>query len=340
MNGMKNLPVNVSGAPYNVTVAKGGIGILSEIWTLDRKVMVVTDSGVPAQYAKTVSGQCRHGIIVTVEQGEASKSAENLIYLWGEMAKAKMTRSDAVIAVGGGVVGDLAGFAAATYMRGIDFYNVPTTVLSQVDSSVGGKTAVDFSGYKNIVGAFHQPRGVMIDAETLSTLPKRHVSNGLAEAVKMAATFDCELFSFMEENDLFENVEEIITRALQIKIKVVEEDEKEKGLRKVLNFGHTLAHALESRYSFDEYYHGECVALGMLPVCAPLVRERLRRVLERAALPVEFPCEMTVLSEAVTHDKKASGESLTYIVCEEIGSFRMKTVEAAEFCSLLVKGEL
>ncbi len=337
---MKSLPVNVLGAPYEVTVAKGGIERLSEIWELDRKVMVVTDSGVPDEYAKTVAEQCKDSFTVTIPQGEASKSTEMLIHLWDEMAKAKMTRSDAVIAVGGGVVGDLSGFAAATYMRGIDFYNVPTTVLSQVDSSVGGKTAVDFSGYKNIVGAFHQPRGVMLDADTLKTLPERHASNGIAEAVKMAATFDKELFSFIEENDIFDNLEEIITRAVQIKIKVVEEDEKEKGLRKVLNFGHTLAHALENRYCFDEYYHGECVALGMLPVSAPSVRERLRRVLEKAGLPVEFPCEMTVLSEAVTHDKKTSGEKLTYIVCEEIGSYKMKTVEAAEFCSLLVKGEL
>lgn len=340
---MKILPVGIKDAAYNVAVCRGGIERLKEIWDLDRRVMVVTDSGVPTQYARAVAQQVADSFIVTVKEGEASKSIESLSNLWEQMAKAKMTRSDAVIAVGGGVVGDLTGLAAATYMRGIDFYNVPTTVLSQVDSSVGGKTAIDFSGYKNIIGAFHQPRGVMLDADTLSTLPRRHISNGLAEAVKMAATFDKELFSFMEEmdkRDIFQKLEEIITRALQIKIRVVEEDEKEKGLRKVLNFGHTLGHALESRYSFDQYYHGECVALGMLPVSAPPVRERIKKVLEKAGLPVDFPCDTESLGEAVTHDKKMSGEKLTYILCDEIGTYKMKTVEAAEFCSLLVKEEL
>ena len=340
MTLMKYLPVNTAGGSYNVTVFRGGISVLSEIWRLDRKIMVVTDDGVPSEYAKKVLAQCGNGFIVTLPQGEATKNTENLIYLWQRMAENNMTRTDAVIAVGGGVIGDLSGFAAATYMRGIDFYNVPTTVLSQVDSSVGGKTAVDFSGYKNIVGAFWQPKGVMIDCDTLSTLESRQVSNGLAEAVKMAATFDAELFSFMEESDIFERIEEIITRAVQIKINVVEEDEREGGLRKVLNFGHTLAHALESIYSFGEYYHGECVAMGMVPMCAEGARERLIKVLEKAGLPTVIPCDIESLGEAVTHDKKMSGEKLTFITCPEIGKYEMKTLSAKDFCEKVGKAEL
>ena len=340
MTRIKNLPVNTAGGSYNVTVSRGGISALSEIWHLDRKIMVVTDDGVPAVYAKKVLSQCKDGFIVTLPQGEATKNTENLIYLWQRMAKENMTRTDAVIAVGGGVVGDLSGFASATYMRGIDFYNVPTTVLSQVDSSVGGKTAVDFGGYKNIVGAFWQPKGVMIDCETLLTLEPRQVSNGLSEAVKMAATFDAELFSFMEENGIYENIEEIITRAVQIKIRVVEEDEREGGLRKVLNFGHTLAHALESIYSFDEYYHGECVAMGMVPMCSRSAKERLVKVLQKAGLPTEIPCNIEALGEAVTHDKKMSGKTLTFITCPEIGSYEMKTLSAKDFCDKVGKAEL
>ncbi len=340
MTDMKNLAVTTQGGSYNVTVCRGGISRVSEIWDLDRKMMIVTDDGVPAEYSEKVLSCLGEGFIVTLPQGEATKCVGSLIYLWQRMAEEKMTRTDGVIAVGGGVIGDLAGFAAATYMRGIDFYNVPTTVLSQVDSSVGGKTAVDFQGYKNIVGAFWQPKGVMIDADTLATLPSRQVSNGLAEAVKMAATFDSELFSFIEENDIYENIEEIITRAVQIKIKVVMEDEREAGLRKVLNFGHTLAHALESIYSFEEYYHGECVALGMLPMTALSERDRLEKVLKKAGLPTVFPCETETLANAVTHDKKMSGKNLTFITCPEIGKFEMKTLSADEFCEKVGKTEL
>lgn len=328
---MTKLAVKTAGGAYDIVSERGGINRLRDIWNLDRKVLVVTDDGVPPEYAKTVAAQCKDAFIITLPQGEATKSSGFLMKLWNRMATEKMTRSDAVIAVGGGVIGDLAGFAAATYMRGIDFYNVPTTVLSQVDSSVGGKTAVDFAGYKNIVGAFWQPRGVMLDADTLKTLPDRQVSNGLAEAVKMAATFDAELFSFMEKDDISENLESVIVRAVAIKIKVVEEDEREGGVRKVLNFGHTLAHAIESRFDFDEFYHGECVAIGMMPMCEGKVRARIKAVLEKVGLHTDLPCTVSVLIDAMGHDKKMSGKNITFITCPEIGKYEMKTLPFGEF---------
>lgn len=339
---MTVLPVNTAGGAYEVAVCRGGLYRLGEIWELDRQVMIVTDSGVPSEYAKAARAQCKNAFIVTLPEGEATKSTDSLILLWEKMAQAKMTRADAVMAVGGGVVGDLCGFAAATYMRGIDFYNVPTTVLSQVDSSVGGKTAVDFKGYKNIVGAFWQPRGVMLDADTLATLPDRQVANGLAEAVKMAVTFDSNLFSFIEaavlRGETAQVLEEIIKGAVSIKIKVVEQDEREAGLRKVLNFGHTLAHALESRCSFEELYHGECVALGMLPMCEPSVRERLSAVLEAAGLPTRFPCDIRTLAEAASHDKKMTGKGISCITCSRIGEYEIRTVSAEKLCELAEEG--
>lgn len=328
---MTKLNVKTAGGVYEILSRRGGINSLGEIWNLDRKVLVVTDDGVPAEYARTVAAQCKDAFIVTLPQGEATKSAESLMQLWSCMAGQNLTRTDAVIAVGGGVVGDLAGFAAATYMRGIDFYNVPTTVLSQVDSSVGGKTAVDFAGYKNIVGAFWQPKGVMLDSDTLKTLPERQISNGLAEAVKMAATFDADLFSFMEKEDISENLESVIVRAVAIKIKVVEEDEREGGVRKVLNFGHTVAHAIESRLAFDELYHGECVAIGMMPMCSSEVRERIKAVLKKVGLPTDLPCDVSVLVEAMGHDKKMSGKNITFITCPEIGKYEMNTLPFEEF---------
>lgn len=333
------LTVNTSQSTYDIIFEKGGLSRIDEYWGEGDRTFIVTDSGVPEIYSKTVASCCKNAIIYTIPQGEASKQAEYLIKLWEAMTEFSLTRTDRVIAVGGGVVGDLAGFAAATYMRGIDFYNIPTTVLSQVDSSVGGKTAIDLKGYKNTVGAFYQPKGVLIDAHTLTTLPKRQIANGLAEAVKMAATHDCELFELFEKADFedLSQMETLLRRAVDIKRGVVQRDEKETGERKALNFGHTLAHSLESKLSFDEMYHGECVALGMLPMCSDEVRERLVYVLKRAGLETEYPIRPTELIEYCRHDKKCSGEFITIVYVAEIGSFELKKITFDEFADYITK---
>jgi 3-dehydroquinate synthase len=246
-------------------------------------------------------------------------------------------RSDAVIAVGGGVVGDLAGFVAASYMRGVDFYNIPTTVLSQVDSSIGGKVAIDFSGYKNLVGAFYQPKAVIIDPETLKTLPERQISNGLAEAVKMALTSNAKLFDIFENENIMENIDRIIEESLKIKRFVVENDEKETGLRKILNFGHTLGHAIEVQK--EGLYHGECVALGMLPMCSNEIRKRLIKVLEKLNLLTKISFDSDKIIEAMKHDKKISGDSITVITVDEIGSYKMEDIKFLELASKLKEVE-
>ena len=199
---------------------------------------VVTDSGVPAQYAQMVADQCKDAHIITVPQGEASKSFKILESVLRQMLEFGMGRGDLVIAVGGGVVGDLAGFAASIYMRGIDFINCPTTTLSMIDSSIGGKTAVDLGDTKNIVGAFWQPKLVIVDPDTLATLPRRHFINGLAEAVKASLLADPELFAIFENGDVDAQIGEIICRSLRFKKNIVEQDETEQGMRKALNFGH------------------------------------------------------------------------------------------------------
>ena len=243
---------------YDILLESGCLDRAGELLNLNRKVLVVTDSGVPAEYADTVAFSALAAEIVRIPRGEASKNFDHFHLLLRRMLEFGMGRGDCVAAVGGGVVGDLAGFAAACYMRGIDFYNIPTTVLSQVDSSIGGKTAIDLDGFKNIVGAFHQPRRVLVDPRTLSTLPRRQVANGLAEAVKMALCFDAEGFARYETADMDKELsslsagqpvpmlERVILDALRTKKNVVEQDEKEHGLRRVLNFGHTLGHGIES----------------------------------------------------------------------------------------------
>jgi len=313
---------------YPIYLERGALSRVGELFHLDRKVLVVTDSGVPKQYADTVVSACRDAVLVTIPEGEKSKTLDTWFMLLETMTENTFTRTDCVVAVGGGVVGDLAGFAAACYMRGIGFYNIPTTVLSQVDSSIGGKTAVDFGGIKNIVGAFYPPLGVIIDPEVLATLPQRQISNGLAESVKMAITCDADLFSLLESADLSNPMvlDEIIYRSLLIKKHIVEQDEHESGIRKVLNFGHTLAHAVESIYGMETYYHGECVAIGMLPMCTLAVRDRLIPILERLSLPTVLIGGTNALLSACRHDKKASEECVTVVTVPEIGRFELNKI--------------
>ena len=220
-------------------------------------------------------------------------------------------------------------------MRGVDFYNIPTTVLSQVDSSIGGKVAIDFEGFKNIVGAFYPPKAVIIDSNTLETLPERQISNGLSEALKMSMTSDKELFEIFENADIMQNIDAIIEKSLMIKKYVVEQDEKELGLRKVLNFGHTLAHAIESENEMQNYYHGECVALGMIPMCSDAIKPRLINVLNKLNLPTEISFDKRRIAEAMSHDKKISGDDITVVFVEKIGEFIMKTMPLSEFCEVL-----
>lgn len=324
------IPVNLPIGSYNITIERGVLKKAGSVLNLERRVLIVTDSGVPKEYAKTVAAQCKAPFIETVPMGEESKSLAVFEKLCSSLLEHGFTRSDCVVAVGGGVVGDLSGFVAASYMRGIDFYNIPTTVLSQVDSSVGGKTAVNFGKIKNIVGAFYQPKAVLIDPDTLSTLSERHFSNGLAEAVKMSLTFDKELFRLFEASDAHENIETIIERSVKSKRDVVEQDEKEAGLRKVLNFGHTMGHAIESVEELGGLYHGECVALGMIPMCAPEIRERLIPVLKKLNLPTEYRGDMDKLIAAASHDKKFSGEKVTVITLPETERFEMEEWTTAE----------
>ena len=324
------IQMNLGEDSYDIIVERGILADAKKELNLDRRVLIVTDSGVPMEYAQRIAAQCKEGIICTVEQGETSKSLEVFSKLLQAMLDHGFSRKDCVVAVGGGVVGDLSGFAASAYMRGIDFYNIPTTLLSQIDSSIGGKTAINFGGVKNIVGAFYQPKKVLIDPELLKTLPPRQISNGLAEAVKMALTSDRELFEIFENKDIDSNIDEIIVRSLNIKKNVVEQDEKESGLRKILNFGHTVGHGIESSDGMSELYHGECVALGMIPMCGDRIRPRVIDVLKKCDLYRTLEYDWEKVAEAAFHDKKADGDTVTVTTVSEIGSFEMKTVKCLD----------
>ncbi len=316
------LKVNLGERSYDIVIKRGALGNVESLLGLDRKVLIVTDTGVPAEYPAAVASKAKRAFTYVLEQGEASKNFDNLQGILSLMIDGGFGRGDCVCAVGGGVCGDIAGFASAIYMRGVDFYNIPTTVLSQVDSSVGGKTAVDFRGIKNSVGAFKQPKKVVIDPDTLKTLPKRQINNGLCEALKMAATSDAELFRLFEETDVYENIDLITEKSLAVKIKVVEQDEKETGLRRVLNFGHTLGHGIESVCS-PALYHGECVALGMLAMCSDEVRARLEAIYDKLGIPKKADFDKEAVMYAIKRDKKKTQNGVHAVTVNEPGTFEM-----------------
>ncbi len=327
------IPVQAGVDSYEIILAPGALKRAGQWLNLHRRALIVTDEGVPPEYAQTVAAQCSEPFVLTLPSGEANKSLEQFGRLLNLMLQASFTRQDCVIAVGGGVIGDLSGFAAACYMRGLAFYNLPTTLLAQVDSSIGGKTAVNLAGVKNVVGSFYSPEKVLIDPETLVTLPRRQLAAGLAEVLKIALTSSAELFELLESSqNLAKDLPEIIRQALLLKKTVVEKDPRETGLRRVLNFGHTWGHALESFYA-GQWLHGECIALGMLPMCASKVADRLRAVLEKYGLPTQSNATAEQLLPYLLHDKKRQGDKLTVVYVDKVGQYRLQEVRPTDLAA-------
>ena len=327
------LTMQLGSRSYDIILKSGCLANLYQFANVaNRKVFILTDSGVPEQYAQTVLAQCPNGMVYTVPQGEASKSLKVYGQVLQAMLEFNMTRKDLLVAVGGGVVGDLGGFCAASYMRGIDFVNCPTTTLSQIDSSIGGKTAIDLGETKNIVGAFWQPKLVIVDPDTLATLPRRHFINGLAEAVKASLLADPELFAIFENGDVDAQIGEIICRSLRFKKNIVEQDETEQGMRKALNFGHTIGHGIEAVKGIKGrrtvgLYHGECVALGMLPMIeSKALQKRVRAVYRRLGLPTRTTYDKEKVLAEMLHDKKAQSGQITIIKVPGLGCWRAETI--------------
>ena len=335
------LTMNLGARSYDIILRRGSLENLYQFANLGRRVAVVTDSGVPPIYAQMVADQCKDAVVITVPQGEGSKSFKTLESVLNQMLAFGMGRGDLVIAVGGGVVGDLAGFAASIYMRGIDFINCPTTTLSMIDSSIGGKTAIDLGDTKNIVGAFWQPKLVVVDPSTLSTLPRRHFINGLAEAVKAGLLADPELFGIFEHGDVDAEVDTIIYRSLKFKKNIVEQDETEQGMRKALNFGHTIGHGIEAVKGIkgrrtNGLYHGECVALGMLPMIeSKALQKRTRAVYRRLGLPLRTGYDKEKVLAEMLHDKKAQSGQITVIKVPGLGCWQAKTIPVEGLRTLL-----
>ena len=336
------LTINLKENSYDVTIGKDILHLCKELFNLNRKVLIVTDDNIPSEYYQKIKEQAKDPMIVTVRNGEKSKSFETAEKILKIMLDNNFSRKDCVVAVGGGVVGDLAGFVAFLYMRGIDFYNVPTTVLSQVDSSIGGKVGINFEGVKNAIGAFHQPKGVLIDISTLNSLPPRQIKNGLIEALKSGAIRDDSLFELFENDYRDMDMQTVIYKSLKVKKTIVENDEKENGERKLLNFGHTLGHGIESVCD-GKLYHGECVALGMYLISDGDIKSRLKNIYEKLGIWDRIYGVYTELLEtkrqeminAIIHDKKTVKDICSAVVVEKIGNGKISQIPTEKLVELL-----
>ena len=321
---------------YDIIMEHGILANVKDYVDLNRKVMVISDEGVPLEYATSVVAQCSEGYLHVVPQGEDSKSLSVFKEICEDLLEQQFSRKDCIIALGGGVVGDLSGYVAASYMRGIDFIQIPTTTLSQIDSSIGGKVAINLDEVKNIIGAFYQPKMVIIDPDTLQTLPKRHYINGLIEALKEGLIYDESLFTLFETGDIYKDLDQIIEKALYVKKDVVEKDEKEQHLRKILNFGHTIGHAIESYYHLSDYLHGECVAFGMLYFIEDEdIKKRVLTIYDKLGIKASAPYDPESVYALLCNDKKAAHGSVSIVKVKEIGKAEIQDMKLEEVRALL-----
>jgi len=338
--------VNLGSRSYRIVVASGALQSVGERLRelrLGSRAALVSDGAIMRLYGKTVVASLESaGFTVTtidVPEGEAAKTLAVAEHCWDRLLTAGLDRTSTVLALGGGAVGDVAGFAAATYMRGVNFIQLPTTVLAQVDASIGGKTAIDHPLGKNMIGAFHQPRLVVVDPAVARTLPEREFRSGLAEIVKHGIVLDADYFAELERDlaplaarDLGV-LERIIGGSCRLKASVVERDEREAELRHVLNYGHTIGHALEAATGYTRYAHGEAVSLGIvaearlarrLGIADDETTTRQERMLETLGLPVRAPSiDVEPIVSAMARDKKAKDGRVPFVLAPRIGAFRI-----------------
>lgn len=337
------LTIDLSHSSYDIIIEKGLLNNLSkEIWSVfkGKKIFVLTDKNVDRFYGDRVIKELASSGYETkklvLEPGEETKSFFTLPKVYDELLNFKLTRSDLILTLGGGVIGDLGGFVASTYLRGVPFIQVPTTLLAQVDSSVGGKVGVDLDKGKNLVGSFYHPKKVIIDPEVLNSLSDRVFNDGMAEVIKYGCIKDKEFFNklleYNNKEEVMHNIEYIIHNCCKIKKEVVEKDEKDTGERMLLNFGHTIGHAIEQYYNYSKYTHGEAVAIGMYEITkiseASFETEKgtadtIKNILLKYNLPYKLDININEIKEAISLDKKNIGNKLNLIFINKIGESKI-----------------
>jgi 3-dehydroquinate synthase len=359
---MRSFRVELGPDAHSVHIGAGAIDDLGrlarEAGIAPGRAVLITDSNVAGLYAQRASVSLKAaGFVprtIEVAAGERSKSLETLAHIYDAMVDAELDRSSAAFALGGGVVGDLAGFAAATYMRGVALVQIPTTVLAQVDSALGGKTAVNHPRAKNLIGAFYQPRLIVADVATLTSLPEREFREGLAEAIKYGAIMDAGMVAAMERGlDAIlrrepSALEDVVERSLRHKATVVASDEREGGMRRILNYGHTVGHALEASAGYGNLLHGEAVAIGMVAAgrlsqafagLGVSDAERIERLIARAGLPTAMPegwRSGEEFARAMRLDKKRTGDAVEFVLLDHLGHALTRKLSFAEILTALV----
>lgn len=328
------LKVNLKENSYSIILGNNILKNINNYYSLNCKVLIVTDDNIPSLYSDIILNLCKEGYKFIVENGEKSKSIDNYCLISKFLLDHNFSKSDLIIAVGGGVVGDLSAFVASTYKRGIDFINIPTSTLAMIDSSVGGKTAIDFNGVKNSLGTFYQPKLVLIDFDVLKTLDRRNFNNGFVEALKMGLILDKEIIKLF--NDLNKNKEEIIIKSLKAKIKIIEKDEKEKDIRKILNFGHTLGHAFEA--SISSLLHGEAIGKGMLYFLKDDLKVKIKEILKDLNIPLNYNYDINIILDLIKNDKKIKDDYIEIVIVENIGQAIIKKMTIKEIIEKLKEG--
>jgi 3-dehydroquinate synthase len=310
------LNLNLKTSSYKIVYGHDILRTLSSYYDFsNKKVLIVSDDNIPLKYINEVKKEIVDVYTLILPHGEETKSFPYYLKINDELIKHNFSRNDCIIALGGGVIGDLVGLAASTYKRGIDFINIPTSTLSMIDSSIGGKTAIDYKDIKNVIGTFYQPKLVLIDFDTLNSLPIRQVNNGLVEALKAGFIYDTSILELFDKDDIYSHLEEIIIKAINVKKYYVENDEKEISIRKILNYGHTFGHAFEALGGFsDSLYHGEAVGLGMLIVSED--KEKMISYLKKLNIKYDFDIDEDKIIPLILNDKKVNGEYIDLIVIE------------------------
>lgn len=318
---------------YPIIVENGSINKFYSYFNIKSKILVITDKNVPTTYINCFLKKDQV-FVYTIGCGENNKTMNNILTIIDYLIDNKFTREDCIVAVGGGMVCDLASFAASIYMRGIKHYLVPTTLLAQVDASIGGKTAINYQNLKNVIGTFNNPSGVLIDPLTLNSLSKRLFNEGMAEVIKMSIVHSPTFFDYLLTIKEPYDITYIIKEAISIKKMVVEKDFKDLGLRKTLNFGHTIGHAIEA-ITDGKLYHGECVALGMLYMCDKEVYNKLYELLKKFSLPTNINLDTDTIISKVVHDKKNQNNNINIIYVDKIGHYINKNITLEELRNLL-----
>lgn len=345
---MKKINVNLETSQYDIFIENGlinNLGVYFNTICESKKIVVVTDSNVDKLYysflEKSLKNEDFQVEKIVVPAGEASKSFKILMEVYDNLATFKVNRGSTIVALGGGVIGDLTGFAASTFLRGVPFIQIPTSLLAQVDSSVGGKVAVNLPQGKNLVGSFYQPKAVFIDPQLLNSLEDKFFYDGLSEVIKYGAIKDSDLFSqllsYNNKEELLGHMEDIIYTCCSIKASIVEVDEKDTGERMLLNFGHTIGHAIEKYYNYEKYTHGEAVAIGMYKITAISeqfkltetgTKDKIKEILIKYNLPwnLENFDEKSII-DAISFDKKNIGNGLFVVLIKDIGNSFLKKLE-------------